>query len=107
MPIPYSTRILGWAATETPPPYVVPTGYRAIVRDVDVWSGGGAMINFQLAVNSVAKFWAGQFTVESIAQVAQWRGRQVLNAGDELVFSSDGPLDGLISGYLLVDTGQP
>lgn len=60
------------------------------------------MVNFQLAVNAVAKFWAGQFTIESLAQVAQWRGRQVLNAGEYLVFSSDGALDGLISGYLLV-----
>jgi hypothetical protein len=73
-----------------------------VVRDADVWSGGGAMVNFQLAVNAVAKFWAGQFTIESLAQVAQWRGRQVLNAGEYLVFSSDGALDGLISGYLLV-----
>lgn len=59
------------------------------------------MINYQLAINTVAKFWAGQFTEESIAQVAQWRGRQVVMPGEFLVFSSDGALDGLISGYQL------
>jgi hypothetical protein len=97
----YSTRLLAWAADSTPPPYLVPTGYVAVVRDIDVWSGGGAMINWQVAVNTIAKFAAGQFTIESIAQTAQWRGRQVLNAGEFLVFSADGVVDGMISGYLL------
>lgn len=97
----YSTQLLAWSSDETPPPVVVPTGYRLILRDVDVWSGGGAMINFQLEVVEGAKFWAGQFTVESLPQVAQWRGRQVVNPGQVLAFTSDGPLDGLMSGYLL------
>lgn len=97
----YSTRFLAWAADESPPAYVVPAGYVAVVRDADVWSGGGAMINYQLAVNTIAKFWAGQFTIIAEAQVAQWRGRQVLYPGEVLVFSSDGALDGMISGYLL------
>ncbi len=97
----YSTRFLAWAASESPPPYVVPTGYVAVVRDLDVWSGGGSMINWQLAINGVAKFAAGQFTIESVAQVAQWRGRQVVQAGELLFFSADGAVDGLVSGYLL------
>lgn len=99
----YSTRFLAWASEEEPPSYTVPDGQIAVVRDLDVWSGGGAMINWELAVNTVAKFAAGQFTVESVAQVAQWRGRQVLYAGESLVFSSDGPTDGMVSGYLLAD----
>jgi hypothetical protein len=99
----YSTRLLAWAADSSPAPFEVPTGYTCVVRDADVWSGGGAMIDYQLAINTVAKFWAGQFTVESLAQVAQWRGRQVLNAGELLVFSSSGATDGLVSGYLLLD----
>lgn len=97
----YSTRFLAWADDSEPPPYEVPTGFRAIVRDADVWSGGGAMTNFQLAINTVAKFWAGQFTVESLAQVAQWRGRVVLDPGEFLVFSSDVATDGVVGGYLL------
>lgn len=97
----YSSRFLGWSASMIPPPYTVPTGFVAVVRDLDVYSGGGAMINWELYVDSFAKFAAGQFTVESIAQVAQWRGRQVLYPGQILVFQSDGPTDGLVSGYLL------
>lgn len=97
----YSTRFLAFAASMEPPPYEVPTDHVAIIRDLDVWSGGGAMINWQLAINEVAKFAAGQFTVESIAQTAMWRGRQVAQPGEFIFFQADGPVDGLCSGYLL------
>lgn len=97
----YSVRFLGWSASSTPPPYTVPEGYVAIVRDVDVTSGGGAMTNFALVINTVAVIWRGQFTVESVGQSAQWRGRQVLNPGDILDFASDVATDGAVSGYLL------
>lgn len=97
----YSQRFIGWAAETIPPLFAVPTGYVAIVRDVDVLSHGGAMINWVVSVNGVADFAAGQFTIEALNQTGQWRGRQVVNAGEELVFESDGPTDGLISGYLL------
>lgn len=97
----YSHRFLAWAASEFPPVAIVPEGYVAIIRDLDVWSGGGAMINWEMGVNGVCKLAAGQFTVESIAQTAQWRGRQLAEAGDEIYFRSDGPTDGAITGYLL------
>lgn len=87
--------------TETPEAYVVPVGYVAIVRDADIWSGGGELTNWQLAIATVAHFAAGQFTIESVAQTAQWRGRVVLNAGEALTFSADGPTDGVVGGYLL------
>lgn len=104
---PYSTRFLGWSSSELPTPYEVPTGYLIVVRDIDVWSGGGAMINWEVYLNDFAKFAAGQFTVESIAQTAQWRGRQIAYAGQILAFQSDGPTDGLISGYLLTNDLAP
>lgn len=97
----YSARLLGWAAEESPPAYVCPAGLITVVRDADVYSAGGSLINFQLAINTIAKFWAGQFTEESLAQFAQWRGRQIVLPGEALVFSSDGPTDGVISGYQL------
>ena len=99
----YSTRFLAWEADESPAPYSPPAGTIAVVRDADVWSGGGAMINYQLSINGLAKFWAGQFTIIAQAQVAQWRGRQIVYPGEFLVFASDGALDGMISGYLLGD----
>jgi len=97
----YSQRFLAWAADESPPPFEVPTGYVAVVRDADIYSGGGAIINWVLSVNTIAHFAAGEFTIEAVAQTAQWRGRQVLNPGEFLVFASDGATDGMVSGYLL------
>lgn len=107
MASPYSTRALAWAASESPPAYQVPSGYIFVMRDLDVYSGGGAIINWQLAVNGIAKVAAGQFTVESIAQVATWRGRQVVQAGEFIEFASDGATDGMLSGYLLTADLQP
>jgi len=97
----YSTRFLAWAASEIPPVYVVPSGYVAIVRDLDVYSFGGEMTNWKFGINGVCWFAAGQFTIEALAQTGQWRGRQVVQAGEEILFESDGPTDGIASGYLL------
>lgn len=97
----YSTRFIAWAAEMEPPAYEVPPGNVLVVRDIDVWSGGGAMINWQVFIDEYGKFAAGQFTIESIAQTAQWRGRVVLYPGEHLFFQSDGPTDGVIGGYLL------
>jgi hypothetical protein len=80
---------------------VVPANYVIVVRDIDVTSGGGSIINWQVEIAGGAKFAGGQFTVVSIAQFQQWRGRVVLNAGEALAFSSDGALDGVVGGYLL------
>jgi hypothetical protein len=97
----YSHRFMAWAAQTFPTPYVVPSGYVAVVRDIDIWSGGGAIIQWTVAINTIARFVGGAFTVTSVQQVAQWRGRQILNAGEELTFAATGALDGAISGYLL------
>jgi hypothetical protein len=82
----------------------VPDGYVAVVRDIDITAGGGEIINFQVAINDLAKFWVGQFTDESLPQWASWRGRQVLQPGEILAATSDGSTDGLASGYLLLAT---
>jgi hypothetical protein len=97
----YSTRFMAWSSSESPTPFEVPAGKVCVVRDADIYSGGGAIINWQLEILDGAKFAAGQFTVESLAQTAQWRGRQILFAGEFLVFGSDGATDGAVSGYLL------
>lgn len=97
----YSTRFMAWAAEEFPPTFEVPDGYVAIVRDVDVVSGGGAMINWVWGLNGIAKIGGGQFTIEALNQFQTWRGRQLANAGEFIYAQSDGPTDGAISGYLL------
>ena len=100
----YSTRFLAWAAEELPPVFEVPNGYVAVIRHIDVVSGGGAMINWVAGINQVCKIACGQFTIEALNQLLQWDGHAVLNAGDQLYFQSDGPTDGQASGYLLTNT---
>lgn len=103
MSVVYSTRFLAWAEEELATPYVVPTGYLVIVRDVDVSSNGGAITNWVWGINGICKISGGQFTIEALLQHQEWRGRQVVNAGEAIYFQSDQPTDGAISGYLLTD----
>jgi hypothetical protein len=72
-----------------------------VVRDADVWVGGGSIVNGQLSIDGVAHFWAFESTIIAVAQVFQWRGRQVMLPGEFLTFASDGATDGLVSGYQL------
>lgn len=97
----YSTRFTAWAAEEFPDTYTVPTGFLAIVRDVDVSSGGGAMINWVWGINGICKVGGGQFTIEALNQFQQWRGRVCVQAGEVIYAEADGSTDGQISGYLL------
>lgn len=101
MSSPYSTRFLSWESATSPEPYTVPTGFVVIVRDVDVSSGGGAMINWVWGVGGTQKLGGGQFTIEALNQFQTWRGRQVVNAGEFVYFASDGATDGALCGYLL------
>jgi hypothetical protein len=102
-PNPYSTRFVAWASESSPPPYVVAAGYVAIIRDLDVYSGGGSIITWEMGVAAVCKLAAGVFTIESQPQVMTWRGRQIVPAGEAIYFAADGATDGAISGYLLLD----
>jgi hypothetical protein len=98
----YSTQLLAWTESELPPAVACPEGFILSVRDVSVTSEGGELINFYVAINDVATFIRGQFTIESVGQVFHWEGRVILTAGQVLTFESDGPTDGVISGYQLV-----
>lgn len=104
MAVIYSTRLLAWSSSTTPPAYEVPAGYVVVMRDLDVWFGGGAIVNWQLSINDIAKIAAGQFNEDALAQTAEWRGRQVVQAGEFIVFASDGATDGALSGYLLLNS---
>jgi hypothetical protein len=101
----YSTQFIAWSDETNPPAFEVPTGYVLVLRDIDVVSGGGSIINWEAGATPGSKIAGGQFTVESIIQHQQWRGRQVFNAGEFIYFASDGATDGRVSGYLLADVG--
>jgi hypothetical protein len=86
----------------TPPGYTVPANFIVVVRDVDVYSGGGSIIDWEWGVATANKIGGGQFTVLSVPQFQTWRGRQVVLAGETIYFQSNGATDGAMSGYLLV-----
>jgi hypothetical protein len=99
----YSTRFLAIALGEEDGAYVVPDGYVAVVRDIDCWSEGGAMINWRVSIDGDPAFAGGQFTIESLDQFQTWRGRVVVSAGENIQTSTDGPRGIVVGGYLLLN----
>ena len=99
----YSHRFICFAAETDPPPYEVPEGYLAVIRDISLGFGGGAITDYSVRINGVANFFVGQFTVISIPQAAHWEGRVVAYAGEIIVASAANEIDGAVSGYLLHD----
>jgi hypothetical protein len=82
--------------------FVVPAQFRAIVRDIDVYSGASA---FSRTVNAVGgagqTFWQHQYQPTD-QDSQQFRGRVVLNQGETLTITVSGDVcDITVSGYLL------
>jgi hypothetical protein len=97
----YSTRFIAIALGATDGEYAVPTGYVAVVRDIDSWSPGGEIVNWRVSLNGDPTFAAGQFTIEALDQVQSWRGRVVALAGETIQATTDGPRGIVVGGYLL------
>jgi len=97
----YSTRFLAEAGFTGSAAFLVPAGYVAVVRDIDsvVYTGAGATI--QAGIGGSAVFWAVTEGVVAVTATNSWRGRVVLNAGEQLVVSTDAAVDFVASGYLL------
>lgn len=96
----YSERFMavqGLVGYET---YTVPSGYRAVIRDLNAYNGGGATTTHLVLHGS-----AGQalllFTSALAAGDYFWVGRQVYYAGEDISVQTDGAWDVTLSGYLL------
>jgi hypothetical protein len=100
----YSTRFIAETSALTSPTFVVPAGYRAVVRSIDLyWIGGSAADTGIVLWAGLAYIFVAHAT-PSTEQTFQWQGRQVGNPGDTLTFfARDQPGDWgiLASGYLL------
>lgn len=103
--MPYSTQFfLGTVDTVGQLLYTVPEGFVAVVRDVEVLhvssDSGTFSIYDQSPGPAAATFW---FVSVDDLTWAQWRGRAVLNPGDELSasVSDGGSYQAFVSGYLL------
>lgn len=83
--------------------YTVPDGFVAVVRDINcrfVGGSGGPMVVQVADPNFVIAVLDGG---DPVTGMAQWRGREVLNAGEELQLLNLGTVEGScsVSGYLL------
>ncbi len=87
---------------------VVPDGHLWIVRDIDAYSNVGASsLTFFVAHATPGVLGAPPFMMGKISggseDLVQWRGRQVLPAGDEMILlPNGGSVDFNISGYDLL-----
>jgi hypothetical protein len=103
--LPYSKQLfLGSVDTVGQVLYTVPAGYITVVRDIEVLhvssDSGTFSIYDQGPGSSAATIW---FVGVADLAWAQWKGRAVMNAGDQLIASvSDaGTYQAIVSGYLL------
>lgn len=100
----YSTRfILGSVGAVGRLSYTVPSGLVAIVTTCDlvIDSGSGGAGDMVVVVNTTNFIYVAGPTTNGAPSHAQWSGRMVLSAGDELQLGFDGAGSGQASGYLL------
>jgi len=96
----YSKRLISGrnitSASET-----VPSGFVWVVRCIDVFFGGGVVGGTWDVTGDAGQTFAWGSVTALLASLQSWRGRQVLEAGVTLGFTSGPGLDVTISGYQL------
>jgi hypothetical protein len=104
MAVIYSTRFLSGKGGNGSFPYVVPTGYVVVLRDVDVYADVVGASQFFLQGDAGQAIWWNKWDPGD-AGYGSWRGRQIMYAGETFTANCDAaPLDGIdyaVSGYLL------
>lgn len=81
--------------------FEVPAGYACVVRDADCFYPGGAGQSAQLEGPAGGIFAYFPFSAAINGVLVSWRGRQVFNPGDTIVFAATSDMDIMVSGYLL------
>lgn len=99
----YSTRFAALVNQTSDVALEVPAGYVWIIRDLDVVEvtfAGDHVFAFRGSAGQ--DIWLVQSGTTVASSVFQWRGRQVLEPGDELVLHVEsGEWDVTVSGYVL------
>jgi hypothetical protein len=99
----YSTNFLDLHAAALGIGYEVPAGFKAIVRDIDVFFTALAVINLNIIGPSGGTFAYFSY-IPSGSAFQDWRGRQVFSPGDVIGVTGTidaGSFDLRMSGYLL------
>lgn len=98
----FSTLLLARAVTgSSTTAFLVPTGFRCVLRRLDVFESapGGAVV--ELAGNDGIVFWAAGPNLTSTFNTYSWDGRQVIDEGKQLEVSNSLDVNIYASGYLL------
>lgn len=101
----YSTRFIQQHGLSGHASFMVPSGFVAVVRDVDSYIGTPAGFNSLYFHGAIGQtIWWTEATIGQ-SQYASWRGRQVFEPGELIDVEADvGGLDAYdvtVSGYLL------
>lgn len=98
----YSRNFVALATSTVGATVVVPAGGLYIVRDIDVVDASGSANSFVFEGSSSQVIWFQTYTPGGPTSSFEWRGRQVIEAGDSFrVFSGGGPWHMTVSGYSL------
>jgi hypothetical protein len=97
----FSTRFLLATHGTGPRTFIVPDGFVAVVRDLDVECDPTTGCDVALAVGGVTIFLEELGVVVHYSYVS-WRGRAVCYPLDEIVLNTTDNAQGQVSGYLLV-----
>lgn len=97
----YSTHFISAVGLVGTRAFTVPAGFVAVLRDLDVYNGGGfSATQVYLHGGLGQTIWFNNFAGPGAAY-ASWRGRQVLTAGFAFDITTNGACDATLSGYLL------
>lgn len=103
--MPYSTQFIGGEPTASSfLPYVVPTGYTAVVRDLEGRNLGpdADTLILRIIVPGPLNVTAAQLYQIGDDESGQWTGRVVVNAGETIeVVPATNTWQVFVSGYLL------
>jgi len=102
----YSVQLMALAPALPVNTVVVPDGSRLILRDVDATEQSGATDAVAYVANAASGvLWWLETTHQPIGTSFQWRGRQVFNPGESIVFHVLSGTWGIqMSGYQLTLT---
>jgi hypothetical protein len=97
----YSHRFIAEAGFTGSAAFLVPAGFVAVVRDIDavIFTPGAGTI--EAGIGGSAVFWGFTWSFVAVLGWESWRGRIVLNPGEQLVITTNTGMDFSASGYLL------
>jgi hypothetical protein len=103
----YSTELLAVQGLDADATYTAPPGSTVVIREVDVYWGGGvtANVSFRLIGSVGQTIWEVHVNASVPpydSRSWQWQGRAVLEAGETFTIRGTGDLfDATVSGYVL------